>query len=76
VSKETKKPNKEFELAVQDIRTRMAQIRVLFKNPLVTVVIRNPDLENGDMVMTDEPDGLDLVKNSITAAQERIKNGN
>lgn len=62
-----------LKLTVQDINTRMAQMRCLFKDPKLTVIIRMPHLENGDMVVTDEPEELDKVIETILTAKERLK---
>lgn len=48
------------------IQYYMDQIRKLFKNPLITIVIRNPDQLGADVVITMESD--------VTAAIAVIQN--
>lgn len=51
----------------QKLAVHLEQISELFKNPKITLVVRSPDLPDGDVVLTD--DELDKA----IAAIERLK---
>lgn len=47
----------------------LVEIGRLFKNPKITLIIRAPDLQDGDVVMTD--DTFDEAKRTIDRAAAR-----
>lgn len=57
----------------EEIAEHLNAIGALFKNPRVTLVVRIPDLDDGDLVMTqDDPE---LVIGAIRRLAERGPNG-
>lgn len=55
--------------ATDTILWHMGEIKLLFKNPKVTIVVRNPDLKDGDLIVTE--DNIYDVIASIKKLQER-----
>ena len=51
-----------------EISDHLDAIKRLWKNPKLTLLIRNPDLQDGDFVMTD-----DTLEAAISALQKRQK---
>jgi hypothetical protein len=52
-----------------DIADSLEDIRRLFKNPKITLIVRSPDLADGDVVMSD--DDLDQAIASLRHLQEK-----
>jgi hypothetical protein len=56
---------------LQEMLSRhLDEIQTYFKNPKVTLVVRNPDLNDGDVVIGD--DDLELVVGAITRLKDRV----
>ena len=52
-----------------EISDHLDAIKALFKNPKLTIVVRNPDLRDGDVIVTN--DDLDLVIQAIEKNKAR-----
>ncbi len=45
----------------RDLGDDLTEIAARFKNPLITLIVRNPDVEDGDVVLSNDPDSAKVM---------------
>lgn len=58
-----------IQIVEEKICRHLDQIGKMFKNPKITILVRNPDLKDGDLILTE--DSMDEAIKALEKARDR-----